>query len=148
MVSKLTVITELREGWEVKSEIVLKSHQTKGRQAQTVDLPTSLMKEIGDYYKAVRLDLDLADSLISSQKKGSFSSQTIQNLFRVLYQAAGIDNASSHSGRRTFITQLSERGVSVRIIQALARHSSLQTTALYIDVSQDKLRKAVEGLAI
>jgi len=66
----------------------------------------------------------------------------------VLYQAAGIDNASSHSGRRTFITQLSERGVSVRIIQALARHSSLQTTALYIDVSQDKLRKAVEGLAI
>ena len=84
--------------------------------------------------------------MISSQKKGSFSSQTIQNLFRELYQAAGIANASSHSGRRTFITNLSDRGVSVRVIQALARHSSLSTTQRYIDVSVDKLRVAVEAI--
>jgi len=71
----------------------------------------------------------------------------VQNLCRVLYQAAGIDNASSHSGRRTFITTLSERGVSVRVIQALARHSSLSTTQPYIDVSVDKLRCAVEVLS-
>ena len=106
------VITQLAAGtWEVKSEIVLKSFQTKGNKAQTVVLPTSLMQEIGGYYKLVRLDLDMADSLISSQKQGSFSSQTIQNLFRNLYQAAGIAIASSHSGRRTFITQLSEREI-------------------------------------
>ena len=143
------VITQLAAGtWEVKSEIVLKSFQTKGNKAQTVVLPTSLMREIGDYYKLVRLDLDMADSLISSQKQGSFSSQTIQNLFRELYQAAGISNASSHSGRRTFITQLSERGVSVRVIQELARHSSLSTTQRYIDVSVDKLRSAVEVLTL
>jgi integrase/recombinase XerD len=141
------VITQLAAGtWEVKSEIVLKSHQTKGNKAQTVVLPTSLMQEIGDYYKLVRLDLDMADSLISSQKQGRFSSQTIQNLFRELYKAAGIANASSHSGRRTFITTLSERGVSVRVIQALARHSSLSTTQRYIDVSVDKLRNAVEAV--
>lgn len=77
-----------------------------------------------------------------------FLSQTIQNPFRELYRAAAIDNASSHSGRRTFITQLSERGVSVRVIQALARHSSLSTTQRYIDVSVDKLRSAVEGLIL
>jgi integrase/recombinase XerD len=141
------VITQLAAGtWEVKSEIVLKSFQTKGNKAQTVVLPTSLMQEIGGYYKLA--DLDMADSLISSQKQGSFSSQTIQNLFRELYRAAGIDNASSHSGRRTFITTLSERGVSVRVIQALARHGSLSTTQRYIDVSVDKLRSAVEGLTI
>ena len=142
------VITQLGNGtWEVKSEIVLKSHQTKGSKAQTVVLPTSLMREIADYYKLNSSDLDSNGSLISSQKKGSFSSQTIQNLFRELYQAAGIDNASSHSGRRFFITQLSERGVSVRVIQALARHSSLSTTQRYIDVSVDKLRNAVEGFS-
>ena len=64
------------------------------------------------------------------------------------YEAAAISNASSHSGRRTFITALSEKGVSVRVIQALARHSSLATTQRYIDVSADKLRTAVEGLTI
>jgi len=62
----------------------------------------------------------------------------------VRYQAAAISNESSHSGRRTFITTLSEKGVSVRVIQALARHSSLATTQRYIDVSADKLRLAVE----
>jgi integrase/recombinase XerD len=143
------VITELGNGtWEVKGEVVLKSNQTKGSKAQTVVISSLLRKEVTDYYGRIRLTSDLGSNLISSQKRGSFNSQTVQNLFRQLYQAAAIDNASSHSGRRTFITQLSERGVSVRVIQALARHSSLSTTQRYIDVSVDKLRCAVEGLIL
>ena len=78
--------------------------------------------------------LEMTDFLIISQKKSGFSSQTIQYLFRELYEAAAISNAIRHSGRRTFITTLSERGFSVRVIQALARHSSLATTQRYIDV--------------
>jgi integrase/recombinase XerD len=142
------VITQLGQGWEVNTEVVLKSTQTKGKKAQTVVISSLLRKEIADYYKRIEHDTDSQDSLISSQKQGSFSSQTIQNLFRTLYQAAGIANASSHSGRRTFITQLSERGISVRVIQELARHASLQVTQRYIDVSASKLRAAVEVLAI
>ena len=142
------VITQLGQGWEVNSEVVLKSSQTKGKKAQTVVISSLLRKEIADYYKRIEHETDSQDSLIGSQKTGSFTSQTIQNLFRSLYQQAGIANASSHSGRRTFITQLSERGVSVRVIQELARHTSLSTTQRYIDVSVDKLRNAVEVLAI
>jgi integrase/recombinase XerD len=138
------VITELNDSWEVKNEVLLKSSQTKGSKAQTVVFSTQLMKEISDYYKTIRLVAIRTDHLIGSQKKAGFSSQTIQGLFRELYESAGISNASSHSGRRTFITALSEKGVSVRVIQALARHSSLATTQKYIDVSQDKLRLAVE----
>ncbi len=142
------VITQLGQGWEVNTEVVLKSSQTKGKKAQTVVLSSQLRKELTEYYKCAGADLDQSDSLISSQKTGSFSSQTIQNLFRNLYEQAGIANASSHSGRRSFITQLSERGVSVRVIQELARHSSLSTTQRYIDVSVDKLRSAVDGLVL
>ena len=139
------VINELKDGsWEVKTEAVLKSNQTKGNKAQTVVLSSALRKEIASYYQEILVTTEPTDFLIMSQKKSRFSSQTIQNLFRELYEAAAISDASSHSGRRTFITTLSERGVSVRIIQALARHSSLQTTARYIDVSTDKLRAAVE----
>ena len=141
------VINELKDGtWEVKTEAVLKSNQTKGNKAQTVVFSSALRKEIGVYYAQSEETLEMTDFLIISQKKSGFSSQTIQNLFRELYEAAAISNASSHSGRRTFITTLSERGVSVRIIQALARHSSLQTTALYIDTGIDKLRAAVENV--
>jgi integrase/recombinase XerD len=141
------VITDLGgSAWEVKGSVVLNASQTKGSKAQTVIFSTQLRKEVTEYYTVAGLDLGRDGHLISSQKAGTFSSQTIQNLFRELYRSAGIDNASSHSGRRTFITQLSERGVSVRVIQALARHSSLSTTQRYIDVSVDKLRNAVEGL--
>jgi len=142
------VINVINDSWEVKTEVVLKSNQTKGKKAQTVVLSSQLRKEIADYYEKIALLVDQTDYLLITQKKSGFSSQTIQNLFRELYQAAGISNASSHSGRRTFITTLSEKNVSVRVIQELARHSSLATTQRYIDVSVDKLRSAVETVTI
>jgi site-specific recombinase XerD len=62
----------------------------------------------------------------------------------VRYQAAAISNESSHLGIRTLVNALNKIGVSFRVIQALARHSSLPTSQRYIDVSVDKLRLAVE----
>ena len=46
-----------------------------------------------------------------------------------------------------FITQLSERRISVRVIQELARHENMTTTQRYIDVSVDKLKKSVETVS-
>jgi integrase/recombinase XerD len=139
------VMSTSTDGWEIEQEIRLDSHQTKGSKTQTVVLNSRLRAEIRDYLqKRPYLHQDLTSPLLVTQKRGAFTSQTIQNLFRTLYEAAGIAHASSHSGRRTFITALSEKGVSVRVIQELARHSSLSTTQRYIDVSVDKLRSAVE----
>jgi integrase/recombinase XerD len=86
------------------------------------------------------------ESRLFRTQRGVFSSQSIQNLFRQLYQLANIPNASSHSGRRSFITNLSENGISTRVIQELARHSSMVTTQRYIDVSNDKIRNAVNTI--
>ena len=134
---------------EVNTEIVLRSWQTKGSKAQTVILGTQLRTELEVYLQELTAAaLNPTAPLIQSQKGAAFSSQTIQNLFRTLYAAAHVEHASSHSGRRTFITNLSEKGVSVRVIQELARHSSLVTTQRYIDVSVDKLRCAVESVTI
>ena len=77
---------------------------------------------------------------------GGWFSQTIQQVFRQLYTQIGFDGASSHSGRRTMLTKLAERGVHVRVIQQIARHSSLATTQRYIEVSPHLLRNAVEML--
>lgn len=66
------------------------------------------------------------------------------NLFKRLYVAAGIDGASSHSGRRQFLTELADKGINARVIQVLARHKHLSTTQRYIDVNEIKLRKAIE----
>lgn len=104
------VINELKDGtWEVKSEAVLKSNQTKGNKAQTVVFNSTLRKEIASYYAHSEETLEVTDFSIISQKKSGFSSQTIQNLFRELYQSAGIAVASSHSGRHFFITEISQK---------------------------------------
>ena len=50
------------------------------------------------------------------------------------------------SAKGTFITNLSEKGITTKVIQELARHNSMVTTQRYIDVSADKLRNAVNTI--
>ena len=75
------------------------------------------------------------------------SAQVVTNWFFILYQKLGFDGCSSHSGRRTAITRwarkISSVGGSLRDVQALARHSSLQMTQRYIEVSEDACRLVV-----
>jgi integrase len=61
-----------------------------------------------------------------------------------VYKAVGIDSASSHSGRRTFLTALAEKGVNVRVIMQLAGHRSMATTQRYIETSPEMIRRALE----
>lgn len=149
-IAQLKVKDVLSVSTDIKDTIYLKSHQTKGSSDQQVVVSELLRKEISHYIaKNPQLLKNRDGCLLRSQKTcQGFSSQTIQNLFRALYKDANIENASSHSGRRSFITNLSEKGVSVRVIQELARHSSMVTTQRYIDVSADKLRNAVDLVGI
>jgi integrase/recombinase XerD len=70
----------------------------------------------------------------------------VVNLFQRLYKLANIAGASSHSGRRQFVSNLADMGINARVVQALARHKNLGTTQRYIDINDNKLRAAVELL--
>jgi Helix-hairpin-helix containing domain len=67
--------------------------------------------------------------------------------FNRAYQYLGLNGCSSHSGRRTFITRAArlvhEAGGSLRDVQLLAGHRSIQTTQRYIDGDTDAQRKLV-----
>ena len=52
--------------------------------------------------------------------------------------------ATSHSGRRTWLAELSAKGVGVRVLAELEGHSSIQTTQRYIDVNDEQMRRAAE----
>ena len=72
----------------------------------------------------------------------------IVQLFARICKQAAISGASSHSGRRSFITALAGKQVNRRVIQVLARHSNLNTTMRYMDINDTKLNKAVELVSV
>ncbi len=87
-------------------------------------------------------------------KKGAESvdarSNSVLFLFKSWYQTLGFTGASSHSGRRTFITKaarkVSEVGGSLRDVQRLAGHSSIVITQRYVDTDSDAQRKLIDKL--
>ena len=145
-IAKLCVSNVVSENGEILDTLVLDKTQTKGNVRSAVPISDRVKSELKRYFlKYPRLLTDLSSRLLITQK-GVFSSQTVQHLFKHLYELAAIKQASSHSGRRSFITQLSDNGIAVAVIQKLARHSSLAVTQRYIEVSDAKLKNAVNSV--
>lgn len=128
----------------ILDEIALDASQTKGRRGRRVFVSAKLKKELGNYIKSACVGWQPDEPLFRSQKKRGFNANTMCQLFLNIYDQCGIKGASSHSGRRTFITNLASKSVSVRVLAALAGHSSIATTQRYIDVNDAQLRNAVE----
>ena len=92
---------------------------------------------------------DIATSnVIRTERANHSSPQSIVNMFANWYSDLGFIGCSSHSGRRTFITNLSKKlslvGGSLRDVQSLAGHKNLQTTQRYIEVDASCQRKLVD----
>ncbi len=131
----------------VKDTIYLNSTQTKGSDSTTVLVNTKLKRQLEKFAKQYPVHMSTRTApLLFSAKGGGFSAQTIVNLFKRIYKIAGIEGASSHSGRRQFVTKLADQGINARLVQVLARHKHLSTTQRYIDVNENALRNAVELL--
>ena len=130
---------------KIKTEIYLSAEQTKGSKSGTVFVSDKLRKELQAYVKSVPYK-SITDKLFYSQKRpiDGWNSNTLCQFFHYLFKNCGIDGASSHSPRRTAITNLADKGVSVRVLQSIARHANISTTQCYIDVNDDMKRKAVE----
>ena len=144
-IAALRVCDVFDDAGAVRDTIYLSAAQTKGSTGNTVfvnkRLAAALKRYATMYSKHVKRP---SAPIMYSGKGGGFSPQTVVNLFQHLYKVAGIAGASSHSGRRQFITELADKGVSARLVQAAARHRSLAVTMRYIDVNENKLRAAIE----
>jgi integrase/recombinase XerD len=138
----------------VMEEIALAASQTKGNHSRTVLVPKKLQDELTDYlqqrFGLVNLlaatHTDTQRALFPTQKnpKRGFTANTLCQLFHKIYKDARMTGATSHSGRRTFITKLADKGVGVRVLMALAGHKSIATTQRYIELNPTVMKAAVE----
>ena len=129
----------------VKEEIRLLPDMTKGRHARTVFVNIKLRKEL-QVYAAQAKCIDRSYPFFASQKsiKTGFSANSLAQTFALIYEGAGLEGASSHSGRRTFLTNLANKGTAIHLLKTLAGHRSIQTTATYLYSSPSQLRAVVE----
>ena len=153
-VASLRICDVLASDGSIKSEVYLSAQQTKGSKGRTLYLSEKLQKEIELYLKtrfklkdllAVTLT-DTSRALFANQKDchRGFSASTACQMFHYWYKDCGIQHGSSHSGRRSFITNLASKGIGVRVLASLAGHRSIAVTQKYIDVNDDMKRNAVE----
>ena len=129
----------------IREEIHLSAEQTKGKHSRTVFLSTKLRKELAEYIATYQA-ADSSRALFYTQKnpERGFTANTLAQHFLHQYRKVGIDGASSHSGRRSFATALSSRGVGVRVLMRAMGHRNISTTIGYVDASDDMLKRAVE----
>ena len=143
----LTISDVINDDGSVKDTINLSADQTKGSFGRTVHISKRLQMEITAYIRLLRT-AEKSHRLFQSQKNRSgFNANSLCTTVKHWYRLAGIDNGSSHSGRRSFLTNLASRGVSARVLQELAGHKNLATTQRYIDVNDGMKRAAIELLS-
>ena len=146
-VAALTRGTVLGPSGDILEEWRLDRDQTKGSMGRVVYANSKLRKELAAYLKANPAPDRSYPVLVSQKgngKRRGFSANTLCQHFFYIYKRAGIAGASSHSGRRTFITTLASKGIGVRVLMHLAGHRSISTTQAYIDVNDAMMRTAVD----
>ena len=128
--------------------ISLTDMASKGRGGRVIPIN----KELRVALAALKADADKARRpspfVVTTERAVRTSSYAIVNKFAAWYRALGVSGASSHSGRRTAITnwarKISTVGGSLRDVQMLAGHSALSTTQRYIESDGLAQRRVVE----
>jgi len=129
----------------------LPNSSSKGKSGRVVPLNKDLKMNLEmmlDEHRTLS-DFDPQTSfIVKTERSKSTSPQSIVNMFQRWYGELGLVGCSSHSGRRTFITETSKKismvGGSLRDIQMMVGHSSLQTTQRYIESDSECQRKVVD----
>jgi integrase len=134
---------------QVGHEIAIHSRIAKGFSGRRIPIHPELRAALRVLYASrSRGERPSRDSpVVVSAKGGAMRPNSIVNWFVMLYADLGLEGCSSHSGRRTFITdaarKLHKAGASLRDVQMLAGHRSIETTQRYIDGASDAQRKLV-----
>ena len=152
-ISQLSWREVLNSEGTIDTHINLTNQSSKGSSGRCIPLHKLVRRNLAEMYEYQSMFryFDPKTSFVIRTERSPFTtSQTIVNMFQKWYSTLGLIGCSSHSGRRTFITETAKKislvGGSLRDIQMMAGHSSLQTTQRYIDADSEAQAKVVNLL--
>jgi integrase len=127
----------------VSGVIELRDDAAKKRSGRCIPMHPDLRSALADLRRVAAH----SEYVVTSGRGGPMTPPSIVVWFNRAFNSIGLKGCSSHSGRRTFVTRAArlvhKAGGSLRDVQLLAGHRSIQTTQRYIDGDSDVQRKLV-----
>lgn len=144
-IAGLTWPMVLRTDGRVADHISISGGIAKYGSARRIPVHRDLRTALKRYNLAC--DRAVSGAVIRSERDGAFTAKGVVNWFHHAYRDLRLEGCSSHSGRRTFITQtarvITKVGGSLRDVQELAGHRALTTTERYIVGDREAQRRLI-----
>lgn len=146
-IAKLTWPMVLDPQGRISDRIELHDRAAKKGSGRTIPMHPDLRAGLVRLRKAMGDD---GSAVIRSERGRPMLPGSVVNWFATTYRALGFEGCSSHSGRRTFITSaaklVSKAGGSLRDVQQLAGHRSIDMTQRYIEGDTQAKRRLIAML--
>ncbi len=135
------------DGTDVAEFIDLPRDVTKGqKRARVIPIHDELRAALNDLRVGWSERVGAGQPVVFSER-GRYGANGIAHWFKRAYEAAGLVGASSHTGRRTLLTNMARRcaqaGASLRDVQRIAGHADLGTTERYVEPSLDAQKRLI-----
>jgi len=129
---------------QVRQQFVLRKSNTKGKLAtRSIPVIEDLRLLLAEYYpQAGRV------YLFPGRSSGHISHDSAARIFRQACERVGILGASTHSFRRTALTQMSNAGIPLRVIQEISGHRNLEQLQRYLEVTDEQVLGAAASLSM
>jgi integrase/recombinase XerD len=132
----------------VGGSLQLPDTSSKGKSGRTIPLNKQLKEALRDLYDSYPQIPSHGQYVVSSERGEKMIPCNVSHWFKKVFRSLRLEGCSSHSGRRSFVTNAAKRiieaGGSLRDVQQLAGHTSLQMTQSYIEGDNEAKRKVVE----
>lgn len=137
-------VNDVYSSWKVRPSLLIRKGNTKGKLAT----------------RCIPVIEDLRGLLIAYEHpergylfpgrwgRGHINSDSAARILREAMERVGIEGGSTHSFRRTGLTQLSNAGIPLRVIQEISGHNDLEQLQKYLEVKPEQVRGAVAALSM
>lgn len=141
-IAGLTLSDVFDTSGNLKEVIILRKSITKGNKTITGFLSHPEVREALVKYYKIR-SKSKSDRLFITQKRTPFSPNSLCQVMLKHYRSAGFEQGSSHSGRRTFASNMIKTGIDIVALSKVMGHSSVSTTQRYVDHNVNELKNFV-----
>ena len=138
------LISDIYTRGQVRPRLIIRKGSTKGKLGtRSIPVIEDLRKLLTDYYPMAS-----GDYLFPGRCNGHISEDSAARILRQACHRVGVEGASTHSFRRTALTQMSNAGIPLRVIQEISGHRNLEQLQRYLEVSDEQVLGAAASLSM